>query len=59
MYKFFLDGKEVWSTDQAISNTRQYIVLSFEVQKWAGDISKAKLPDSMYVDYVRVYSKSP
>jgi len=57
-YIFFLDGQEVWRTDQAVSHTKEYIVLSLEVRNWAGDISKAKLPDSFYVDYVRVYSKS-
>lgn len=57
-YVFFLDGKEVWRTDQAVSHAKEYIILSLEVRKWAGDITKAKLPDSLYVDYVRVYKKS-
>jgi hypothetical protein len=33
------------------------INLSLEVGPWAGDITKAELPDSFYVDYVRVYQK--
>ncbi len=33
----------------------EYIKLSDEIGKWGGDISKAKLPDSFLVDYVRVY----
>ena len=33
----------------------QYILLSDEIGSWAGDISKAKLPDRFLVDYVRVY----
>ncbi len=57
-YTFFLDGKKVWETDQAVSHAKEYIILSLEVRKWAGDITKAKLPDSFYVDYVRVYKKS-
>lgn len=32
-------------------------ILSLEVGTWAGDIAKAELPDSFYVDYVRVYQK--
>jgi hypothetical protein len=32
-----------------------YIKLSDEIGDWAGDISKAKLPDRFLVDYVRVY----
>jgi hypothetical protein len=29
--------------------------LSDEIGKWAGDITKVKLPDRFLVDYVRVY----
>ena len=36
----------------------EYIILSLEVGKWAGDIAKATLPDNLYVDYVRVYQKN-
>lgn len=56
-YIFFLDGKEVWRTDQAVSRAMEYIIFSLEVRNWAGDISKAKLPDSLFVDYARVYHK--
>jgi hypothetical protein len=35
------------------------MILSLEVGKWAGDISKADLPDCLYVDYVRVYKQAP
>lgn len=54
-YVFYIDGEETWRTQKAISKRSLYIILSMEVGKWAGDISKAKLPDSLYVDYVRVY----
>jgi beta-glucanase (GH16 family) len=57
-YAFFLDGKEVWRTDKAVSHVRQYIILSMEVADWGGDIRKAKLPDSCTFDYVRVYRKA-
>jgi len=56
-YRFFLNGKEVWRTTEAISHAKQYIIFSLEVRKWAGDIDKAKLPDSLLVDYVRVFGK--
>ncbi len=56
-YRFFLNGKEVWRTSEAVSHAEQYLIFSLEVREWAGDISKAKLPDSLMVDYVRVYSK--
>jgi hypothetical protein len=31
------------------------MLLSDEIGSWAGDITKAKLPDQFLVDYVRVY----
>ena len=57
-YVFYVDGKETWRTDKAISKRSEYIILSLEVGKWAGDIAKATLPDNLYVDYVRVYQKN-
>lgn len=56
-YVFYVDGVETWRTDEAISHRSQYIILSLEVGTWAGDISRAALPDSLYVDYVRVYQQ--
>jgi beta-glucanase (GH16 family) len=54
-YVFFIDGKETWRTDQAVSKRDQYMLLSLEVGKWAGDIAEAELPDALIVDYVRVF----
>lgn len=55
-YIFYIDGKETWRTSAGgVSQSPEYILLSDEVSKWAGDISKAKLPDAILVDYVRVY----
>jgi beta-glucanase (GH16 family) len=56
-YRFFLDGKEVWKTATAVSHAKEFIILSMEVDKWGGDITKATLPDSCEFDYVRVYKK--
>lgn len=56
-YRFYLDGEEVWRTDQAVSHREQYIILSLEVGAWAGDIYEANLPDSVLFDYIRVYKK--
>ena len=58
-YVFYVDGRETWRTDKAVSHTPEYIILSCEVGKWAGDISKAALPDSAMFDYVRVYKTRP
>ncbi len=57
-YVFYVDGEETWRTDQAISKQPQYMILSLEVGPWAGDIAEATLPDSLYVDYVRVYQNA-
>lgn len=56
-YVFYVDGKETWRTRQAVSHRKEYIILSLEVGKWAGDIKAAGLPDHVYFDYVRVYQK--
>jgi hypothetical protein len=53
-----VDGKETWRTDKGVSHRPEYMILSLEVGEWAGDISKAELPDHLYVDYVRVYKNS-
>ena len=54
---FYDDGKETWRTAKAVPKRDEYMILSVEVGKWADDISKATLPDSLVVDYVRVYKK--
>ena len=56
-YVFYVDGNEAWRTAEAVSHVKQYIILSLEVGKWVGDIADAKLPDSILVDYIRVYHK--
>jgi beta-glucanase (GH16 family) len=53
---FYIDGVESGRLRQApVSNRPQYLILSCEVAKWSGDISKAKLPGTFLVDYVRVW----
>ena len=55
-YVFYVDGKETWRTKGGgPSQVPEYMLLSDEIGKWAGDITKAKLPDQFLVDYVRVY----
>jgi len=58
-YVFTINGQETWRTTRGVSQRDQYIILSLEVGKWAGDIADATLPDHLYVDYVRVYQKAP
>ena len=55
-YVFYVDGKEVWRSDAGgVSQVPEFLKLTNEIGKWAGDIKKAKLPDYFEVDYVRVY----
>lgn len=54
---FFVDGRETWRTSKAIPKRDQYMILSVEVGKWAGDIAEAALPDGIAVDYVRVWKR--
>lgn len=55
-YVFYVDGKEVWrSRAGGVSQVPEYLMLTNEIGKWAGDIKQAKLPDYFEVDYVRVY----
>lgn len=64
-YRFFIDGRQVWSTTAAISKRSEFIWLSSEVQNgsWAGSIpaggygSLATSTTRMNVDWVRVWQK--
>jgi beta-glucanase (GH16 family) len=56
-YVLYYDGEKVHETTQAVSHREQYMILSLEVGEWAGDIAEAELPDSLVVDYVRVYQR--
>jgi autotransporter-associated beta strand protein len=64
-YTLFLDGTAVWSTTAAVSNVRQWIYLTSEVDNgaWAGSIPAAGYGDrtttttQFDVDYVRFYQR--
>ncbi len=57
-YVFYVDGKETWRSKAGeVCQVPVYILISDEIGKWAGDITKAKLPDQFLVDYVRVYDQ--
>ena len=56
-YTFYVDGKQTWKTNENISKTPQYIIFSAETSKWAGDINKAKFPDTFHIDYIRIFKK--
>ncbi len=60
-YEFFIDGKLTWTVTASMANgickIPLWVYLSDEIAPWTGDITKAKLPDYSYIDYVRVYRK--
>lgn len=56
-YTFYIDGRRAWDTKDAPSRTAEGILLSVEIGKWAGDISKAKLPQQVMIDWVRVWQR--
>lgn len=61
LYRFYVDGVEVWTTDAGgVCQTPLYLIFSDEVQSHAfflsGAIEDATLPDRTLVDWVRVYS---
>jgi beta-glucanase (GH16 family) len=56
-YVFSVDGRETWRTREGVSQRAEFLILSLEVGPWAGDIRQAALPDSLLVDYVRVYQR--
>ena len=58
-YIFYVDGQESGRMREAVSQRAEYLILSLEVGKWADDIAAAMLPDSMVVDYVRVWQRPP
>jgi len=54
-YTFYVDGQKTWTTQRAVSQHPQYIILSCEVGDWAGQIKDADLPDRFSIDYIRLY----
>lgn len=58
-YIYYVDGQVTGRMRQAVSQRSEYLILSVEVGKWADSIADATLPDSMIVDYVRVWQRRP
>ncbi|MCW1887543.1 glycoside hydrolase family 16 protein [Luteolibacter flavescens] len=55
-YVFYVDGRETWRTsDGGVCQIPLYLKWSSEIGDWAGDITKAELPDDTVIDYVRVF----
>lgn len=55
-YRFYVDGEITWKTSGGgICQVPLFIKLTAETGTWTGTPDLADLPDSMVVDYVRVY----
>jgi beta-glucanase (GH16 family) len=61
-YVFYVDGEESFRTRQAVSQAREYLILSYLAEEdWQAEAVN-KVPgfsDSVVFDYVRVYKKNP
>jgi len=61
MYIFYIDDKEVWRVTKGVSQVKQWILLTLEIQTvFLDDVYNISdysdlLPDYWVVDYVRVY----
>ncbi|QCX28675.1 glycoside hydrolase family 16 protein [Nocardioides jishulii] len=60
-YVYRLDGKEYWRSSKGISGTPQFPVLSLLSSDYELDAlgSEARLPQHMYVDWLRVWETHP
>ncbi len=59
-YVFYINGIETGRIEQSVSQVNEYIVLSLLSSSWErGRLPLNALPESMIVDYVRVYSRQP
>ena len=53
---FYIDGKETWRTSARVSKAQQYLILSLLASDYeALEMPDKKLPQHMYVDWVRVW----
>ncbi|WP_439938174.1 glycoside hydrolase family 16 protein [Nocardia sp. N13] len=53
---FRIDGKETWRTSARVSKAQQYLILSLLASDYeALELPDKKLPQHMYVDWVRVW----
>jgi beta-glucanase (GH16 family) len=63
-YKFYIDGKLTWTNHDAVSNAKEFAILSSEIETtaWAGHIPTGGYGDlahsrtKMIVDHVRYYT---
>jgi beta-glucanase (GH16 family) len=55
-YTFYVDGRVLSTSDQALSRTDEYLILSLLVSDWEIDhLDRSTLPSSMAVDWAKVW----
>jgi beta-glucanase (GH16 family) len=55
-YTFYVDGRVLSTSDQALSRTDEYLILSLLVSDWEIDhLDRSALPSSMAVDWAKVW----
>lgn len=58
-YVFRIDGHETMRVNEGVSHQPQYLILSLFTADWeAARLDRSKLPNSMDVDWVRVWQKA-
>jgi beta-glucanase (GH16 family) len=58
-YIFYVDGKETWRSSSAVSQRKEFMILSTELTGWGGDPALGNFPDEVVFDFVRVYKVKP
>ena len=61
-YVYYVDGKETWRFNEAVSDREQFILIGTECKGYRQggadpELRQAKLPDYFIVDYVRVFDE--
>ncbi len=58
--RFYVDGVKTFeSSGGGVTQQPGYLILNHGPSNWKGDITKAVIPDYMYVDYVHAYDANP
>ena len=62
-YIYYVDGKESWRTNEAVSHTEQFILISTECMGYrvseqpSEELKRVTQPDAFIVNYVRVFDE--
>jgi beta-glucanase (GH16 family) len=56
-YRFYVDGKPMWTTNQLVSRVPMYVILSSHTSRWAGRPEQPVDSDEVRFHYVRYYKR--